>query len=164
VEIRTLNDLLDAAAARRRGGVATRDEDIGYDELRRRVLRAAAGLQAAGVDVAVDNTGNPRVIEMAYRLTSPRGRTVLVGVPPQAGMVTIHTLPLHFQKVLTGSHGGESRPEVDIPNYVRLCNAGKLSLADCLGQRYPLAEVQQAIDDMRAGATIGRAILRIATK
>ncbi len=33
------------------------------------------------VDVAVENTGNPRMIEMAYELTAATGRTVLVGVP-----------------------------------------------------------------------------------
>ncbi|MDD5630392.1 MAG: class I adenylate-forming enzyme family protein, partial [Elusimicrobia bacterium] len=49
MEIRTLNDLLDAAAARRGGGLATQDERLSGAELRRRVLRAAAGLRAAGI-------------------------------------------------------------------------------------------------------------------
>lgn len=124
-------------------------------------IRAIVGSE--GVDVAVDNTGNVKVIEMAYRLTGPRGRTVLVGVPPQDSTVALHTLPLHFEKVLTGSHGGQSQPDVDIPNYVRLCKAGKLDLVDCLGIRYPLSDVNQAIDDMRSGATAGRPVLRIAT-
>jgi S-(hydroxymethyl)glutathione dehydrogenase/alcohol dehydrogenase len=118
----------------------------------------------AGVDVAIDNTGNTKVIEMAYRLTGPQGRTVLVGVPPKESAAAVYTLPLHFGKVLTGSHGGECHPDVDIPNYVRLCNAGKLDLHPCLGRSYPLAKINQALSDMRTGAIAGRAIVRMATE
>ncbi len=122
-------------------------------------IRKIAGPQ--GVDVAVDNTGNVRVIETAYRLTSSRGRTVLVGVPPKESAASIYTLPLHFEKTLTGSHGGEAQPEHDIPRYVRLCQAGKLNLKPLVGKRYALTEINQAIDDMRSGALAGRAIVRI---
>ena len=117
----------------------------------------------SGVDVAVDNTGNVKVIELAYRLTTPRGRTVLVGVPPKESAAAIYTLPLHFEKSLTGSHGGESQPDVDIPNYVRLHSAGKLQLKSLIGKCYPLTEINQALEDMRSGAIAGRAVVRMAT-
>lgn len=122
-------------------------------------VRAIVG--SSGVDVAVDTTGHPRVIEMAYRLTGARGRTVLVGVPPHDQTVALHTLPLHFEKVLTGSHGGQCRPELDIPNYVRLAAAGRLDLAPCLGKRFALAEINEAIEAVRSGALAGRAIIEM---
>ena len=53
-----------------------------------------------GADVVVDTTGNPRVIEQAYELTHPDGKTILVGVPTKGNNVSIYTLPLHFKKVL----------------------------------------------------------------
>jgi len=109
--------------------------------------------------VAVDNTGNVKVIETAYRLTAARGQTVLVGVPPKGSAPALPTLPLHFEKRLTGSHGGQCRPEVDIPNYVRLAKAGKLALAACIGKRYPLTEINRAIEAMRSGAIAGRAMI-----
>ncbi len=114
-----------------------------------------------GVDVAVDNTGNVDVIALASRLTSPRGRTVLVGVPPHGSTAAIATLPLHFEKRLSGSHGGGSRPDVDIPRYVRLLREGRLSLAPLIGRRYALSEVDGAIEDMRTGRLSGRAIIRM---
>jgi len=114
---------------------------------------------SGGVDVAVDNTGNVKVIEMAYRLTGARGRTVLVGVPAKGSEATLYTLPLHFDKKLVGSHGGQCRPDVDIPNYVRLAMAGRVDLANCIGKRYPLAEINRAIEDMRCGTLAGRAII-----
>lgn len=113
-----------------------------------------------GVDVAVDNTGNVKVIEMAYRVTSPRGRTILVGVPPKGQQASIYTLPLHFGKVLTGSHGGESCPERDIPRYVRLLQAGKFHLTELIGRRYSLDDINTAIADMRSGAVAGRCVIR----
>jgi S-(hydroxymethyl)glutathione dehydrogenase/alcohol dehydrogenase len=115
-----------------------------------------------GVDVAIDNTGNVDVIALASRLTSGRGRTVLVGVPPKGATAAISTLSLHFEKRLVGSHGGECRPDIDIPRYVRLMQDGRLSLAGVVGRRYALDEVNAAIDDMTSGRLAGRAILRMA--
>ncbi len=122
-------------------------------------IRALIGV--SGLDVAVDNTGQPRVIEMAYRLTSARGRTILVGVPKKGDLVSIYTLPLHFEKELEGSHGGESVPDIDIPRYVRLVEHGKLDLAPLVGRRYPLTEINQAIADMRSGAVNGRCLIAL---
>lgn len=125
-------------------------------------LRRIVG--AGGVDVAVDNTGNVDVIALASRLTSPRGRTVLVGVPPQDSTAAIATLPLHFEKRLTGSHGGGSRPDLEIPRYVRLLREGRLRLDPLIGRRYALHEVNEAIGDMTSGRLSGRAIIQMAAR
>lgn len=113
------------------------------------------------VDVTVDNTGNVQVIEKAYSLTSSAGRTVLVGVPPKGKKVSIYTLPLHFKKVIIGSHGGEARPDQDIPRYVRLCEAGGLSVKEMISKRFSLEQVNDAIREMREGKIAGRCIVRM---
>jgi len=115
----------------------------------------------AGVDVAVDNTGNVGVIETAYKLTGARGRTVLVGVPPKNSAASIYTLPLHFEKRILGSHGGESLPDIDIPRYVKLAEAGKLNLSTVIGKTYSLTEINQAITDMTTGAVAGRVMIKV---
>jgi len=114
-----------------------------------------------GLDVAIDNTGNVEVIGLASRLTGPRGRTVLVGVPPAGATAAISTLPLHFEQRLTGSHGGGSRPHIDIPRYLRLLNHGRFALAPLIGRRYPLESVNDAIAAMRDGTLAGRALIGI---
>jgi S-(hydroxymethyl)glutathione dehydrogenase/alcohol dehydrogenase len=114
-----------------------------------------------GVDVAIDNTGSPEVISLASRLTNARGRTVLVGVPPKDATVAIATLPLHFEKRLRGSHGGGSRPDVEIPRYVRLLQGGRLVLEPLVGQLYALDSINHAIAEMRNGNLAGRAIVRL---
>jgi Zn-dependent alcohol dehydrogenase len=121
-------------------------------------------LGAGGADVVVDNTGNPRVIEAAYRCTGARGRTVLVGVPKKGENVSIYTLPIHFEKILHGSHGGESLPQYDIPNYVKLVQAGKLSLKEIIGRRYSFDQINEAIADMRSGAVAGRCMIHMTAR
>jgi Zn-dependent alcohol dehydrogenase len=114
---------------------------------------------ASGVDVAIENTGNVALIEAAYALTNARGRTVLVGVPPQGATAALSTLPLHFEKRIHGSHGGDARPDLDIPRYLRLLDAGKLDLSRLVGRRYRLEDINDAIDDMRTGRLAGRAMI-----
>lgn len=121
------------------------------DDLDARV-REAVGNQ--GVDVVVETTGHREIIETAYRLTGPAGRTILVGVPGYAASAEIDTLPLHFGKVLTGSHGGRARPDRDIPRLLRMQRAGRFSLDDLVSHRFPLSAVNEAIDQMRGGVPV----------
>ena len=65
-------------------------------------IKAIVGFK--GADVVIDTTGNPRIIEQAYNLTNPDGKTILVGVPKKGENINIYSLPLHFNKQLTGSH------------------------------------------------------------
>lgn len=124
----------------------------------REAIRAIVG--NAGVDVFIDNTGQPAVIEMGYELTkATRGRVVLVGVPKKGDTINIYSLPLHFGKTLSGSHGGEAVPEVDIPRYLSLHGAGKLKLNNLITERFSLDDINQAIDGMRSGAISGRCMI-----
>ena len=42
--------------------------------------------------------------------------------------ISIYSLPLHFNKVLTGSHGGDAIPDLEIPRYIRLMASKKMFL------------------------------------
>ena len=121
-------------------------------------LRAEIKKIAGAVDVAVENTGNVKLIELAYELTAPQGRTILVGVPKHNEDITIHSLPLHFGKVLTGCEGGQSNPPADIPRYLRLYAAGKLKLDELITHRYPLEKINDALNIVRSGEA-GRCVL-----
>jgi len=116
---------------------------------------------SAGADVVVDNTGNTDIIAQAYALTKAQGRTILVGVPAAGADITIHSLPLHFGKVLRGTHGGDGNPNLDIPRYADLTLAGKLHLAPLVTERYGLDDINTAIDRMKSGEAVGRCIIRM---
>ena len=116
-----------------------------------------------GADVVIDTTGNPKVIEKAYNLTNPDGKTILVGVPARGNNISIYSLPLHFNKSLSGSHGGSALPEKDIPRFIRLFNSGKIELNKLITHEYKLEDINIALDMVRSG-NAGRIIISMGNK
>jgi S-(hydroxymethyl)glutathione dehydrogenase/alcohol dehydrogenase len=114
---------------------------------------------AKGPDKVVETTGVKFIIELAYDLTHPDGICVLVGVPREK--VTINTLPIHFNKVLTGSHGGDAVPHVDIPRLIRLNQAGRVSFDGIITHEFSLDNINQALDLVRGGHA-GRVLVNVA--
>ena len=113
---------------------------------------------ARGADVVIDTTGISRVIEMAYELTSPDGKTILVGVPREK--VSIYTLPLHFKKILKGSEGGGVVPDVEIPRLIRLMDRGRLKLDGLYTHEFSLDDINEAIRVFRSGEA-GRVLINM---
>jgi S-(hydroxymethyl)glutathione dehydrogenase / alcohol dehydrogenase len=112
-----------------------------------------------GADVVVDNTGNPEVISQCYELTKSKGRTILVGVPAKGKETKLYTLPLHFGKVFTGTHGGNGNPSDDIPRYMQLEELGRLKLKKLFTERFTLEKINHAIERMRSGNLAGRGLV-----
>ena len=121
-------------------------------------IRDIVGYQ--GADIVIETTGNSRVIEQAYDLTHPDGKTILVGVPNKGDNISIYSLPLHFNKILTGSHGGDAVPDIEIPRYIRLMESGKMTLDDLITHEFALEEINDALDLFRSGEA-GRIILKM---
>jgi S-(hydroxymethyl)glutathione dehydrogenase/alcohol dehydrogenase len=113
-----------------------------------------------GADIVIETTGNSRVIEQAYELTSSNGKTILVGVPSKGDNVSIYSLPLHFNKILTGSHGGDSAPDLEIPRYIKLIEDGKMTLDGIVTHEFGLNNINEALDLFRSGEA-GRIIINL---
>ncbi|MDO8289827.1 MAG: zinc-binding dehydrogenase [Parvibaculum sp.] len=125
----------------------------------RATIEKITGVQ--GLDVFIDNTGQPPIIQMGYEITKPQGRVVLVGVPKKGSDTTIYSLPLHFGKSISGSHGGEAVPEIDIPRYQSLYAQGVIDLDRLVTARFSLDDINKAIAAMRGGDTAGRVMVRM---
>lgn len=126
-------------------------------DLKREILNV---LGSGGADVVVDTTGRASVIELAYNLTHADGRTILVGVPRKGDHVNIYTLPLHFKKVLKGSHGGNSVPDVEIPRFVRLMERKKMRLEGLFTHEFGLDDINKALQVFRSGEA-GRVLVNM---
>ena len=113
------------------------------------------------LDIFIDNTGIPKFIELGYGITKNEGRIILVGVPKKENNVNIFTLPLHFGKVLTGSHGGNTNPTKDIPRYSDLLLKGKFNLKELITNTFKLEDINQAIENMKHGKSSGRIIINL---
>ena len=122
------------------------------------IMELSAG---KGFDATVDVTGNKSVSETAYKSTSNTGKTILAGVPASNEQMAIDSFPLHFGRILFGSHGGETQPDIDIPRYVSLFQQGKLKLDEQITHRFALDDINQAIDVVSRGEA-GRCLINMA--
>ncbi|MDC2995144.1 zinc-binding dehydrogenase [Prochlorococcus sp. AH-736-F09] len=118
-------------------------------------------LKSKELDVFIDNTGIPKIIQQGYEIVNKEGRVVLVGVPKHGNNINIFSLPLHFGKSISGSFGGECKPDKDIPRYMELCKQGVCNMKSLISQRFKLEEINAAIDSMRKGKTAGRVIIEL---
>ena len=112
-----------------------------------------------GLDIFIDNTGIPSIIETGYGLVKKKGRVVLVGVPHYQSSVSLNTLPILFGKSLIGSHGGDTIPNLDIPRYLRLYKNGIVDFKNIISGHYPLESINKAIEAMQDGKTAGRVLI-----
>lgn len=108
--------------------------------------------------VAIETTGNTGLIELAYEITTETGRVILVGVPRLGDKASIYTLPLHFGKTLTGSKGGGSIPDIDIPFIINLIKNGQLENEGFPVTCFKFKDINIAIEKLRFGIH-GRIIL-----
>ena len=115
----------------------------------------------AGADIAIDNTGQPKIIRSCYDVTNPNGKTILVGVPSKDCDTSFYTLPLHFNKSLLGSHGGNSIPNDDIPRYIRLIDKKILNIEKLITNHYAFHDIDFAVKEFQNGQIPGKCIVHI---
>lgn len=139
---------------------ATHTVNGAAEDTRDAVMRILRKEGLPGADICIDNTGQSACISLAYELAHDKGRVVCVGVPARGDAARIYTLPLHFGKSITGSHGGNAVPQEDIPRYLRLVKARDVRLERLITEIYPLEEINTAIARMRSGEMEGRCLIR----
>ena len=86
--------------------------------------------------------------------------SLVIGVPRHDQDITIHTLSLHFGRMLTGCDGRHTNPAEEIPHYLKLYEDGKLKLDHLVTHRYPLKDINTALDKLRGGEA-GRYMLNM---
>ena len=138
---------------------ATHTINSSIEDVKKKILDIVQ--QDNGVDLFIDNTGKPAIIELGYEVTKPNGRVILVGVPHKGDNVNIHTLPLHFGKYLSGSHGGDGSPNLDIPRYHKLFRNDRIKLRELISDEFSLPEINNAIDGIRNGNINGRVVINM---
>lgn len=117
-------------------------------------------LKETQLDVFIDNTGKPEIINKGYELVSEKGRVVLVGVPIKGQVASLNTLPLHFGKSIIGTHGGETIPQNDIPRYMNLLTSRNIDLSQLISEIKGLDQINEMIANMRDGTSSGRCLIK----
>lgn len=124
-------------------------------------VKAINQLIAGGVDYAIDASGKTQVIEQAYMSVRDHGGVcIFASHPPEGEMIRIDPITMHRGKNIRGSWGGGSLPDRDIPKLADLYHKYKLPLEKIISCRYPLDEINEAMDQLK-NRKINRALIDI---
>ena len=112
-----------------------------------------------GVDLAVESSGIPAVMEQAINATRQQGgRAVVIGNAKHGAVLSLNPGVFNQGKSLLGTWGGDSMPDRDYGRYGRLLNSGRFPVRDLLSKPYSLAQADQALQDLAAGK-VGRPLI-----
>lgn len=126
-------------------------------DLRAMIKKATAGKMADYVFVTV---GAKQAFDQAPSLIGRKGKVVLVGMPP-TGVTSEYdpSMIAALGQEVIGSKMGDTILPLDIPNLLTLYRQGRLKLDELVSNRYPLSEINQAIDEVRKGKVLRNVII-----
>jgi S-(hydroxymethyl)glutathione dehydrogenase/alcohol dehydrogenase len=128
------------------------------------VLAAIRQIVPQGVDLAVEASGVPEVMEHAIQATRPQGgRAVVIGNARQRAVLTLNPSVFNQGKSLLGTWGGDSVPDRDYGRYGRLLASGRFPVRELLSRPYALADADRALADLAAGK-VGRPLIDMALR
>lgn len=113
-----------------------------------------------GVDYAFVTVGSSAAAQQALTLIRRGGTVTLVGIPEIEATLPISPFRTVTQEQkIIGSSMGSTRLSVDIPRLVKLYQAGQLKLDELITNRYPLDEINEAIESMERGEALRNVII-----
>ena len=114
-------------------------------------LKKIAGIN--GLDFAFDTVGKKETMELVYKSVNKySGKAVLCGVPDPFGLkIEIDPFPLYFGRQLSGTGGGESKPDVDFEKYCNMFLNGKLKLSEMITHVFGINEINKGVELLREG-------------
>lgn len=115
------------------------------------IAEISALTSGRGVDASVEAAGMAGTIEQAFASVRKHGGRCLFASHPETGTrICLDPHDLISGKMIAGSWGGASTPDVDIPRLASLYSGGQLPLENLITRRYSLEQVNAALDDLEA--------------
>ena len=113
-----------------------------------------------GADTVLVTVGAAGAYRTAPRFLAPRGQLIAVGMPPADARAEWFPADFsYYGQGIRGSCLGDTVLSRDIPYLVELYRQRRLKLDELVTGRYPLARINDAIGDTRAGRSRRNAIL-----
>lgn len=114
-----------------------------------------------GIDFAIEAAGQRETMEQAFRIVRVQGGLcVLAGNLPHGEVISLDPFELIKGKRLIGTWGGDSDPDVNIPEYVKMYLSGKLDLDVLITHEYSLKNINGALKDLN-DVRMGRGLIRM---
>lgn len=112
-------------------------------------------------DVVIDTSGDAEVIAGGISKLAPSGRFIMVGQPKPRENVMLTNARHLFDgtgKTIMATQGGRFCPNLDIPRWINAYRAGRFSVEGIVTHRFPLNEINSALDLVRQGQA-GRVLI-----
>jgi alcohol dehydrogenase, propanol-preferring len=106
-----------------------------------------------GTEAVIDFVNNNRTAPISINMLRKRGKLVMVGLFGGALELSLPVIPLRGFTI-TGAYTGSFN---DLVELVNLAKTGKIK--SVVNRTYKLDDANQALDDLRAGKIVGRAVL-----
>lgn len=110
-----------------------------------------------GSTYAFDTTGIPSVINQGIKCLAVEGEIAVVAVGDNVEIDVLNDLVMQ-NRTITGVTQGLSVPKVFLPQLIQYYKDGRFPF-DKLIKKYPISELDQALEDMKSGKTIKPVIL-----
>ncbi|MFQ5592936.1 MAG: zinc-binding dehydrogenase [Anaerolineae bacterium] len=131
--------------AERLGATATLNSQQ-VERLDKEVRRMTGG----GAEIAIEAIGKAATQEQAFACLRTGGRLVMVGYSPEK--MSLNAGRVMFREMeIVGSLG--CRP-VDYPRVIEMARQGQIKVAELVTHKFPLDEINQGFDVLRAGEVI----------
>jgi Zn-dependent alcohol dehydrogenase len=115
-------------------------------------------ITGGGVDYAFEAVGFPALVRQALAAVRPTGTVVVAGIPPTGQDIAVEGWQLLQDRTLMGCFHGSGRARVDFLWILELYRQGKIKLDELISRYRPLAEINQAFDDLKLGK-VARTVL-----
>ncbi len=113
-----------------------------------------------GVDFALVTVGSSAAINQSFKMVRKGGTIVIAGLPPLDATVTLPTFPFVITGGrLLGSWMGSTRLQVDVPILIDHYQRGKLLLDELITGRFPLEQINEAIEATERGEALRNIIV-----
>ncbi|MFC1864325.1 Zn-dependent alcohol dehydrogenase [Chloroflexota bacterium] len=112
-----------------------------------------------GADYVFVTVGSTAAIQQGFSMSRPGGTTVIVGLPPRTEAVTLPTVLAWNERKVIHSSMGSTRLSVVVPKLVALYQAGRLKLDELITNRYPLEQINEAIEAVEKGEALRNVIM-----
>ena len=114
------------------------------------VVKQIRRLTGGGVDIAFEMIGRPETIRQAHESLRPGGRLVVVGFSPKDASFSPGRLMVKELDIV----GSCSCRSADIPRIIELVRSEKINIRSLITGKFPLSEINRALDVVRKGASI----------
>ena len=116
-------------------------------------------LTGRGADYVLVTVGSTAAIQQGFAMSGPHGMIVVAGLPPLAESITLPPFLTWQERMVTSSTMGSTLLSVEIPKLVALYQAGRLKLDELITGRYPLEQINEAIESVEKGEALRNVIV-----